>query len=513
MKKFILGFDIGGTKCAVNLADVDNGVILTDKLGFPTETEKGVEQTIQNLISNGRKILVQNDLTTADLTAIGISCGGPLDARSGLVLSPPHLPGWDGIPIREILSKEFSVPAFLQNDANACALVEWKLGAGRGTQDMIFITMGTGFGAGVIAGGKMIEGACSLAGEVGHVRLESDGPYMFGKKGSVEAYCSGEGIEKNFGNGVPLKIIAEKARNGDAESLEVFNKIGRQLGKALAILLDLFNPERIIIGSIFTRCEDLLRDSMNETLSEQALPGAFKACRVLPAETGELIGDYASILIACYELGIDALPLDESLKNGVRAHLERLIERYPVLSNCKRDILNAFFIMRGAFKKGRKLLLCGNGGSAADCGHIAGELMKGFLLKRESESKTGQPLQGALPAIDLTQHNALSTAFGNDVDHALVYAQQVYGYGKSGDVLLCISTSGEAKNVIVAASTARVMNIPVISLTGAGGGKLSEISDITVRVPADSTPEIQELHLPAYHCLCAMLEEEFFGIS
>ena len=506
IKKYVLGFDIGGTKCAVNLADVCNGVVLLDKIGFPTETNEGFEHTLTNLITNGNKILKANGVARGGLASVGISCGGPLDSKTGLVKSPPHLPGWDDAPIRDLLSNEFSAPAYLQNDANACALVEWKLGAGRGTKDMIFITMGTGFGAGVIAEGRLIEGACSLAGEVGHVRLESDGPFMFGKAGSVEAYCSGAGIEKNFCGGLDLKTAAERARNGDAACLDIFSKAGRKLGLALAILLDLFNPERIVIGSVFARCGELFRASMEDAIAEQALPGAAKACRVLPAETGETIGDYASILAACYATGTRMLPRDAFMTGAVAAHLNKLIERYPALCVCRGDIANAFNIIREAYRGGGKLLCCGNGGSASDCGHIVGELMKGFLLKREAGA-----LQRALPAIDLTQHNALSTAFANDVDASKVFAQQVYGYGSPGDTLLCISTSGDAVNVVEAAKTARDKNMPVVSLTGAGGGALAKLTDAAIRVPAHDTPEVQELHLPVYHCLCAMLEEEFFG--
>ena len=508
MHKYILGFDIGGTKCAVNLAAVNNGIELIDKINFPTETEKGFKNTLDNLISSGREIIKRNNISE-NIMAIGISCGGPLDTKTGSVFSPPHLPGWDNIPICGILSQEFNIPAYLQNDANACALVEWYIGAGRGARNMIFITMGTGFGAGIIAEGKLIEGASCLAGEIGHVRLEPDGPVLYGKAGSVEAYVSGEGISLH-GGGLDVKTIAESARAGDKTSQELFMQTGRRLGKALAVLLDILNPECIVIGGIFTRCEDLLHKHMELSLAEEALPGTLKNFRVLPAETGESIGDYASIAAACYAMGINIVPVDKKINENVRFHLNSLLKRYPILKCCEQDILNVFYILRSSFKNGKKLLCCGNGGSASDCGHIAGELMKGFLLQRKPENKGLQKLQKALPTIDLTQHNALSTAFLNDVDPNLVFAQQVFGYGMVGDALLCISTSGNAKNVIEAAKTANNLGISVISLTGAGGGDLFSYSDVSIRVPGHSTPEVQELHLPVYHCICAMLEAEFF---
>jgi D-sedoheptulose 7-phosphate isomerase len=202
------------------------------------------------------------------------------------------------------------------------------------------------------------------------------------------------------------------------------------------------------------------------------------------------------------------------MEMNMQDQLTDLINRYPALAICKDDILKCFYILRECFVNNNKLMICGNGGSSADAGHIVGELMKGFLLPRKPDLSAGaveKRLQKALPAIDLTQNKTLISAICNDIDPTLIYAQQVYGYGKSGDVLLGISTSGNAENVFEAAKLAHEMNIKVISLTGASGGRLLEVSDAIIRVPADLTHEVQELHLPVYHCLCAMLEEEFFG--
>jgi len=509
MRKHILGFDIGGTKCAAVSASAGDGIKINDRVQFDSETGKGFEHLLKNLILCGRRLTGERG--GADYpAAIGISCGGPLDGKKGVVLSPPHLPGWDDIHICDILSREFGVPAFLQNDANACALVEWKLGAGRGMSDMVFITMGTGFGAGIIVNGQLLDGASSLAGEIGHVRLEPTGPVMYGKAGSVEAFCGGKGITEHYAKGADLKSLAAQARAGDKDARAVFDSAGAQLGRALAILIDILNPEAVVIGGIYTRCEDLLRAAAMRTLSEEALPGALAACRILPAETGEAIGDYACVMTACYAAGYDIIA-DNSICPAAATHLTALLSRYPVLRACETDIENAFILLRETFKNGKKLLCCGNGGSAADCGHIVGELMKSFLLNR-GPGLDGMPhLQKALPALDLTQHNALNTAFSNDVDPALVFAQQVYGYGYNGDALLCISTSGNAANAVEAAKTARRLGIKVIALTGADGGLLKDLSDVTVRVPAHLTPEVQEFHLPVYHCLCAMLEAEFFS--
>lgn len=208
--------------------------------------------------------------------------------------------------------------------------------------------------------------------------------------------------------------------------------------------------------------------------------------------------------------------------------LELLIERYPALSVCKDDIEKAYEILEECFATGHKLLIAGNGGSCSDGEHIAGELMKGFKLQRkcseefaerlksidaERGAELAEKLQGGLPTITLDNHQALNTAYINDVANGglLTYAQQVYGYGKDGDVLLGISTSGNSKNVAYATVVARALGMKVIGLTGAKGGNLANVADVAIKVPETETYMIQELHLPVYHCLCLMLEEKFFG--
>ena len=221
-------------------------------------------------------------------------------------------------------------------------------------------------------------------------------------------------------------------------------------------------------------------------------------------------------------------------------HIDHLIDRYPKLIVCREDIVKAYEILEGAYSSGRKLLVSGNGGSASDSEHIVGELMKEFRLKRkvyasigkmedgrwknfsevgarmveidpEMGSTLAENLQGALPAICLTGHSSLTTAFMNDANADLVFAQQVNGYGKEHDVFLGISTSGNSKNVIYAAITAKAKGLKVIGLTGSRESKMSKLADVCIRVPETETYKIQELHLPVYHCLCLMLEDKFFA--
>ena len=207
-------------------------------------------------------------------------------------------------------------------------------------------------------------------------------------------------------------------------------------------------------------------------------------------------------------------------------HMDLLLERYPSLIACKNDIIMAYDMLENTYSNERKLLVCGNGGSASDSEHIVGELMKEFKLKRkvfaqqaeamkaidpELGATLAQHLQGALPAITLTAHSSLTTAFMNDSEPVLVFAQQVNGYGKEGDSFLGISTSGNSMNVIYAAVTAKARGLKVIGLTGQKESKLSKLADVCIRVPETETYKIQELHLPVYHCLCLMLEDHFFG--
>ena len=205
--------------------------------------------------------------------------------------------------------------------------------------------------------------------------------------------------------------------------------------------------------------------------------------------------------------------------------LNELKKRYPVLESVKDSIQAAYEILEACYEDGGKLLIAGNGGSAADSEHIVGELMKGFVKRRplseemkkalmetdpERGSELAEKLQGGLPAIALTNHAALSSAFANDVDGTLSYAQQVNGYGVSKDVFLGISTSGNAENVMYAAVTAKAKGMKVLGLTGKDGGKLAKIADAAIIVPEKETYKIQELHLPIYHALCLMLEERFY---
>lgn len=214
------------------------------------------------------------------------------------------------------------------------------------------------------------------------------------------------------------------------------------------------------------------------------------------------------------------------LEDRLYNHIKLLIKRYPVLKPIKKTIITAYLLMEECYENGGKVLIAGNGGSAADADHIVGELMKGFKMARTPDSgfaekliaidgkrgrKLAAELQGGLRAIALNNHQALNSAYLNDVDGLLCYAQQIYGYGKEGDVFLGISTSGNSKNIIYATVVAKAVGLKIIGLTGVKGGHLAKTADIAIKVPEIETYMIQELHLPIYHCWCLMLEDRFFG--
>ena len=313
----LIGVDIGGTKCAVTIGLLKGeDILILDKEGFPTTD---VNSTIQGIKDTIRTVLERNGIQKENIAAMGISCGGPLDSRKGVILSPPNLPGWDNIPIVKILSEEFGIKAAVHNDANACALAEWKFGAGKGTSNMVFMTFGTGLGAGLILGGKLYTGTNDNAGELGHMRLAEYGPVGYGKAGSFEGFCSGGGIRQlaqsmvreklQMGQQVPwcpdgdlekitAKTVAQAARSGDPLACEIYRISARQLGKGLSIIIDILNPEKIVIGSIYARNEDIFKPLMEEVIEKEALPLAREVCEVVPAALGESIGDYAALSIA-----------------------------------------------------------------------------------------------------------------------------------------------------------------------------------------------------------------------
>ena len=317
MKTNIIGVDVGGTKCAVTYGQKEGFELhIREKIRFATT---GVDETIANIVRAVDDVMRKNGLTAGNTAAIGVSCGGPLDSRTGVVMSPPNLPGWDNIPIVKLLGDRFGIRTGIHNDANACALAEWKFGAGIGARNMAFLTFGTGLGAGLILDGKLYAGTNDNAGELGHIRLSDFGPVGYGKCGSFEGFASGGGIaqlarfkvsEKHqMGQRVSwcapgqldeitARDVADAAAAGDELALEIYRISATYLGRGLAIVIDLLNPEVIVIGGIYTRNREMMEPFVLREIEREALSHARRVCSIRPAALGEQIGDYAALSVA-----------------------------------------------------------------------------------------------------------------------------------------------------------------------------------------------------------------------
>lgn len=312
--KLWVGVDIGGTKTAV-LVSADPPKLLK-RIEFPTLPANGPQPAIAQIKSNLRDILAELGASAA---GIGISCGSPLDAKRGIIQAPPNLPTWVDVPIVKILRAEFGCPVYLENDANAGALAENRFGAGKGASNMVFLTMGTGFGAGIIIDGRIYQGTNGNAGEIGHVRLTPDGPVGYHKAGSAEGWISGGGMaqwasraisearesgEKSTlldlppNQKVTARDVGLAAEKGDPLAGHLVTRLGEKLGDALAILVDVLNPERIVIGGLAMRMGERLFEPARRKLAEEALPHSVAVCKIVPAALGESIGDVAALCIA-----------------------------------------------------------------------------------------------------------------------------------------------------------------------------------------------------------------------
>jgi glucokinase len=306
---WVLGFDIGGTKTAALAGNLDGQIL--DRIAFASQPERGFDPMWDDIVAAGRGLIGRHGLPES----IGVSIGGPLDAVTGIIYSPPNLPGWDKTPLKQMLEHEFGVPAEVEHDAKACALAEWLFGAARGKRNVVFLTFGTGLGAGLILDGRLYRGASDVAGEVGHWRMAPDGPLVYGKRGSWEGFSSGSGIAALaramgtdvFPPDVSAADVVERARAGDVAALEVVERASGRLGEGLALLVDLLNPEMIVLGSLAVRAGDLILPIARRVMWEEALPQGVAACEVVPAALGDQIGDVAALCPVVYRKQLAAL--------------------------------------------------------------------------------------------------------------------------------------------------------------------------------------------------------------
>jgi len=507
----ILGFDIGGTKIGVVLGTLEGEIL--DRMESPTPVDKPFETAFEQMITMASQLL--STLESRGLSypqAVSAAVGGPLDIERGIIYSPPHLPTWERVPLKERLSNHFQLPVFVEHDGNAGALAEHYFGAGRGVENLVYLTMGTGIGAGIIMDGKVLHGTNGLAGEVGHIRLADQGPVEYDKAGSWESFCSGAGIANlarhrdpdTWPAGTPTREIVESAVAGDPNACRLIEEVGEWLGKGIAILVDTLNPELIVIGTLGIVLGDLLLEPARNVLRLEALPQAVSVCRIAPAQLESDLSSVSALVaaISAYrqkrwrpqwddQEGGDHLDLVlGSLEAGVAV-------RQRTIEHLTGQIAHTADLILQVYRKGGKVLVFGNGGSAASSQHLTGELMGRFKVERTP-----------LPAVALSADSMVLTCIGNDYAFKQVFARQVRGLAKPGDLLIGITTSGRSVNVLEGLRAGRESGALTIALTGERG-LVEPVADHVVAVPAESTANIQEEHDAIIHAWCEVIDRHY----
>ena len=313
MSSHVIGVDIGGTKLAAVVADKDGNIL--QKVRKPTESEKGPRHAVELILSMVDEVLDLAGLRREGVSGIGVSCGGPLDTKTGIIYSPPNLPGWDALPLKEMIESEFHIPTVIENDANASALAEARFGGGRGYDYVLYMTMSTGIGGGIVANGEIYHGANDSAGEVGHQILLPDGPLCgCGRNGCLEALCSGPSIARRAQEAITTQPhtqmlaladgqvdsvrsehVLQAARDGDVLAIALVEETAYYMGWGIANLVNILNPQIVLLGTIAVAAGDLLLDPIRRTVTEMAMQRPLEIVKIMPAELGDSIGDLAAI--------------------------------------------------------------------------------------------------------------------------------------------------------------------------------------------------------------------------
>jgi glucokinase len=297
----LLGLDIGGTKCAA-LVGTGRGQVL-ERREWPSNAPRGPQGMIADLLGHARELIRAHP----GVQAVGVPIGGPLDAARGIIQSPPNLPGWDNIPLKEILERELSLPVRIEHDAAACALAERLWGAARGLDHIAYLTCGTGFGVGLILGGRVHYGAQGHNCEIGHARYREAGPVAFGKRGSLEAYCAGSSLTRLAAWKFPQRWadlpptspqIGALAQQGDLDAREIVAINATAVGHTCAFLADLFFPQMIVLGSLASYLGEPWLAKVHESFEAEALADAVKSCQILPAGLGRRLQDCSALAAA-----------------------------------------------------------------------------------------------------------------------------------------------------------------------------------------------------------------------
>jgi glucokinase len=503
--KTILGFDIGGSKIAIIEGDFDAHILQRQEV--VNRADLPFEAAFHSMCEAGETLITAARKTGRSPSAVSVSVGGPLDIEAGIIKSPPNLPLWHGIHLKEKLFSRFGLPTFVEHDGNAGALAEFTFGAGRGTKNLIFLTVGTGLGAGIILNGRLYRGSTDSAGEVGHIRIADQGPVVYGRAGSWEGLCSASGLGKlapmRFPERWPEEIspseVIESALADMPEACSLIEEMGTWLGRGLSILVDLLNPEMIVIGTLGVVLGEMLLAPARRVLAEEALPLPVSSCQIVPAQLGDRLGDIAALMAAIMALPTNAQQRRERTYDHemLRGLWDGMKLRESTIEELSSSIQDTAQTIIEALQQGHKVLVFGNGGSAADAQHFAGELLGRYHRNR-------QPL----PAISLSADTSVGTCISNDYGFDEIFARQVRALAEPGDVVIGISTSGRSENILRAFDVAREMGAASIALTGETGLQ-DEAVDFTLSVPSRSTARIQEEHTAIIHCWCEAIDRAF----
>jgi glucokinase len=512
----VLALDIGGTKLAAAVVTADgvaHGLVVE-----PTPHAGDWRPAADRLFELGRRALGRAG--AGPVHAVGIACGGPLDAPSGLVLSPPHLPGWTRVPIGPLAAEEFGVPFALENDATAAALGEHRFGAGRGAGTMLYLTISTGIGGGAVVNGTLHRGAAGNGGEFGHIIVHRGGRLCAcGRRGCVEAYASGTSIAQRareaLATGKPSILAAlpvvtamdvvAAAADGDALAAAVWDETVDLLGAAVADLVNAFEPDLVVLGGGVTRAGAMLLDPIRELVSREAMPPADGTARVELAALGDLVGVIGAGIIAqsLPERGSGARGLPrrgtgterDGMPDWLEKHLDEHVAVAAAMGTLTGEIRDTGAFVCERLASGGTVYTLGNGGSAADAQHLTGELVGHFKRDRRP-----------LPAVTLTTDPSAMTCIANDHSYADVFARQIEALARPGDVVIAFTTSGRSPNVAAALAAAQARGASTLLFAGGDGGPASLYADRALLVPSKSTQRIQEMHTLMLHVISEMVD-------
>jgi glucokinase len=322
----VLGLDIGGTKTACVEGTVEGEIL--ERVEIPTLATQPFSDTFPRIAEQARALIRTAEQAGRTISAISVSVGGPLRIDEGILIDPPHLPGWHHVPLRLRLREQFpGLPVLIEHDGNAGALAEFHFGVGKGRSDLkhlLFLTFGTGVGAGFILNGQILRGASDTAGEIGHWRLAEDGPLGFGKRGSWESFGSGAGLVElatqmfpaRWTSETPIRQLVEEMAANDPEALRVAEAAGKWIGRGLALLIDGLNPQVIVFGSLGVALGERVLGPARKVIADEALPQAAAACELLPSVLGKRIGDVAALMAALTNHSIRNVLEEGSGKTG-----------------------------------------------------------------------------------------------------------------------------------------------------------------------------------------------------